>query len=119
MSNITDTPDTTGAYSQQEIESGKAMAIIAYIIVLIPLFASKDNRFVRFHTNQGLILLILAILYSFVYRILLWIFGYGFIITIVGLLGLVITALCIIGIVNAASGKAKELPVIGGFKILN
>lgn len=119
MSSINNTVDTTDAYTQQEIESGKAMAIIAYLIVLIPLFAAKDNRFARFHTNQGLILLILAILYSIVYKVILWIFGFGFILTIVGLVGLVITVLCIIGIVNAAGGKAKELPVIGGLKLLS
>lgn len=37
---------------------------------------------------------------------------------IMGLCGLVFLALAILGIVNAASGKAKELPVIGKYKIL-
>ena len=27
--------------------------------------------------------------------------------------------LCILGIINAAQGRAKELPVIGKFRILN
>ena len=38
---------------------------------------------------------------------------------VVGALGSIVTlALAIIGIVNAAQGKVKELPVIGGIKIL-
>ncbi len=37
---------------------------------------------------------------------------------ITGLFGLVFLVLVILGIVNAASGKAKELPVIGKYKIL-
>jgi uncharacterized membrane protein len=118
MSNITDTPDTTGDYSRQEIESGNDGDHCLYHRLDSALHG-KRQQICPFPTNQGLILLILAILYLFVYRILLWIFGYGFIITIVGLFGLVITALWIIGIVNAASGKAKELPVIGGFRFLN
>jgi len=41
-----------------------------------------------------------------------------FIVSIIGLVSIVITVLAIIGIINAATGKAKELPLIGNFKIL-
>ena len=34
------------------------------------------------------------------------------------LIGLCITALAIIGIVNVCQGKAKELPIIGKYKII-
>ena len=41
---------------KQEAEEGKIMAIFAYIIFLIPLFAASDNQFARYHTNQGVVL---------------------------------------------------------------
>ena len=41
---------------KQEAEEGRVMAIMAYIIFLIPIFFGKGNRFVQYHTNQGLIL---------------------------------------------------------------
>ncbi|MBR3753942.1 MAG: hypothetical protein IKK49_02415 [Clostridia bacterium] len=88
------------------------MALLAYIIFLIPLLAAKDSKFARFHTNQGLVLFIGAILSSVitVIPIIGWI--------IAPIAGLAITVLAIIGIVNALGGKAKELPIIGKFKIL-
>ena len=41
-----------------------------------------------------------------------------FIATLFSLLGIVFLVLDIIGIINAANGKAKELPVIGKYRIL-
>ena len=106
------TADTTAEYDAQDIEKNKVMALLAYIIFLIPLLAAKDSKFARFHTNQGLVLFIGAILSSVitVIPIIGWI--------IAPIAGLAITVLAIIGIVNAIGGKAKELPIIGKFKIL-
>jgi len=88
------------------------MAVLAYIIFLIPLLAAKDSPFAKFHTNQGLVLFIGAIASSIiaVIPIIGWI--------VAPILGLAVTILSIIGIVNALGGKAKELPIIGKFKIL-
>ena len=106
------TADTTSEYDAQDIEKNKVMALLAYIFFLIPLLAAKDSKFARFHTNQGLVLFIGAILSSVitVIPIIGWI--------IAPIAGLVITVLAIIGILNALNGRAKELPVIGKFKIL-
>ena len=43
----------------QDVQANKVMAILAYfgLLVFVPLFAAKESRFARFHTNQGLILL--------------------------------------------------------------
>ena len=53
---FTDLKDTTNEYDKKEIENGKVMAILAYlgILCLIPYFAEKDNKYVRFHAIQGL-----------------------------------------------------------------
>ncbi len=106
------TADTTSEYDAQDIEKNKVMAVLAYIIFLIPLLAAKDSKFARFHTNQGLVLFIGAILSSVIAAIPLigWI--------IAPIAGLAITVLAIIGILNALNGRAKELPLIGKFKIL-
>ena len=44
--------------------------------------------------------------------------GIGFISTLLNLVNLLFFVLVVIGIINAASGKAKELPVIGRIQIL-
>ncbi len=106
------TADTTAEYDAQDIEKNKVMAVLAYIIFLIPLLAAKDSKFARFHTNQGLVLFIGGILSSVIAAIPIigWI--------IAPIAGIIITILAVIGIVNALGGKAKELPIIGKFKIL-
>lgn len=106
------TADTTSEYDAQDIEKNKVMALLAYIIFFIPLLAAKDSKFARFHTNQGLVLFLGGIIASVVavIPVIGWI--------IAPIAGLVITVLAIIGILNALNGRAKELPVIGKFKIL-
>lgn len=86
-------------------------------------FSAKGSKFARFHANQGLTLFIACVAWSIVYSILNWIilaisWRLYFISSIIGLLSLVFLLLAVIGIINAANGKAKELPVIGKFKFL-
>ena len=106
------TADTTSEYDAQDIEKNKVMAVLAYILFFIPLLAAKDSKFARFHTNQGLVLFLGGIIASVVavIPVIGWI--------IAPIVGLVITVLAVIGIINALNGRAKELPVIGKFKIL-
>lgn len=94
------------------------MAVLAYIgiLFLIPLLAAPNSKYARFHANQGLVLFIVDIAVGIVSTILLFIPIVGAIIG--GLLGLAIFIFLIMGIVNAASGKAKELPLIGKIRIL-
>ncbi len=99
-------------FDKVDIENNKVMAVLAYIIFLIPLLAAKDSPYAKFHTNQGLVLFIAAILASVVAAIPI----IGWIISPIIALG--ITVLSIIGIINALGGNAKELPIIGKFKIL-
>lgn len=125
IQNLNNTADTTAEFDAQDITSNKAMAILAYFgpLVLIPIFAAKQSKFARYHSNQGLVLLIASILYGIAYSILSSIilaisWRLYFIVSIIGLVSIVITILAIIGIINAATGRAKELPLIGKFKIL-
>ena len=110
------TTDHTAEFHPQAVKDGKVMSILAYIgiLVLIPLFAEKNNPYVRFHVNQGFVLFILSIAASIVSTIFMFIPVFGAI--LVSLVSLAQLALMIIGIVNAATDSAKELPVIGKFK---
>ena len=120
--NLLNTPDVTASFDPADISANKAMGILSYLslLVLIPIFAAPKSRFARFHANQGLILLILEVGVSVVFFILGFItglLGIGFISIFLGiihwLLNIAILALSILGIVNAAQGKAKPLPLIG------
>ena len=125
IAGLNNTADNTAQFDAQDIQNNKAMAILAYFgpLVLIPLLAAKGSRFARYHTNQGLVLLIGWIAYSLVYGILRSIilaisWRLYFLVSIIGLVGLVFLVLAVIGIINAANGRAKELPVIGKIKLL-
>ena len=122
---VFNTADTTSQYDPADVEKKKAMGVLAYLswLVLIPIFAAKDSKFARFHANQGLVLLIASAIFGVVRWVLSEIlfaisWRLYFVTVIISLLGLVFLALAIIGIVNAATGKAKELPVIGQIRIL-
>ncbi len=110
----------------QDAVNNKAMGILAYLgfLVLVPIFAAKESRFARFHANQGLVLAIAEIAYIILTTILNAIFAViswrlaltmG---TILGLLWFGFAAFAIIGIVHAAKGECKKLPLIGGITIL-
>lgn len=121
VNNIMNTADTTSQFDPQDINDNKAMAILAYlhILVLVPLLAAPNSKFARFHTNQGFTLFIFAVAAEIICTILGFIPFCGFIAWLVGGLShLVWLALVIIGVVNAANGKAKELPLIGKFTLL-
>ncbi len=123
---LNNTADTTAEFDPADIASNKAMAILSYfgLLVLIPLLAAKNSRFARFHANQGLVELITGVASVIAQSILSAILGFIPYIggVLAGLIGFALSAamlaLKIIGIINAAQGKAKELPVIGKFRLL-
>ena len=98
------------------------MALLAYLgfLFLIPLLAAPNSRFARYHANQGLVLFIFGAIAGVVSGVICvipfvgWIRG-GILSAAVGIFDLV---LMILGIVNAANGQAKQLPLIGGITIL-
>ena len=98
-----------------DIEKNKGMAILAYIIFLVPLLAAKDSKFAMFHANQGLVLFLAAVAVNVVGGIIPFI-GW-FIILPLG--NLLVIVLAVLGIINAAKGETKPLPLIGGFKLLS
>jgi len=97
----------------QTIQEGKTMAVVSYITIIGLLIAylvnsGKRNAFTSFHIGQSVRVVLLG-LANYVLSFLLPA-TLGFIIT---LISIGILVLAILGIVNAANGKAVPLPVIG------
>lgn len=120
---------TQPSAEEADVRENKALAILAYILFLIPLLAApKDSKFARYHTNQGLVLFLGALALGIVMGILNAIFAaltfwgtgfFGIILGLINVLWLAPLALAIIGIINAANGAMKPLPVIGTIQLLH
>lgn len=114
----TPTPVVEPKGNSADVEKNKPMAIIGYIIPIlffIPLVTdSKNSPFAKLHANQQLILLLACIAVNIV-GTLIPIIGW-FIILPFGTLAVIVLA--ILGIINAAKGTMKKLPLIGGFEII-
>ncbi len=125
FSNRNNTADSTAQFDPRDIEQHKGMSILAYFgpLVLIPILAAKDSPFARYHSNQGLLLCIACIIYGIAYSILSGVilaisWRLYFVVSIIGLIGFVFAVLAVIGILNAVNGRAKELPLIGKYRLL-
>ena len=122
VNNMMNTNDTTSQFDPQDINNNKGMSVLAYIgfLFLVPLLACPNSKFARYHTNQGLVLFLLELALGVVTGILGIIPIAGLIIG--GLLsavgGIFTLVLMIMGIINAAQGQAKELPLIGKITLL-
>ena len=101
--------ETEVQYMPEDIEENKWIACLAYvgILFLIPMLAKKDSPYSQFHAKQGFVLF------------LGWIAAT--VVNVIPILGQIIFAIAgifffvlfIIGVINALSGKAKDLPLIG------
>ena len=105
----------------KDAQDNKIMGILAYfnILFLVPYFAAKESPFAQFHANQGCVLFILEIALIVLIKMFTFIPFIGWIIAILlYLLYAVIFVFAILGIINAAKGEMKELPIIGKYRIL-
>jgi uncharacterized membrane protein len=104
----------------QDAEKNKAMAIVGYIIPIlffIPLISdAKNSPFAKFHANQQLNLLLFSVIGWTVSSILAIVVIGIFLMPIVGIASLVFM---IMGIISGSKGEMKELPLIGGFKLIS
>lgn len=90
-----------------DVEKNKVFAILAYLglLFLVPLLAAKDSPFAMYHANQGLLLFIMSLVLGFIPFVNIVAF-------------IVILIFMIMGIINAANGLMKPLPLIGGIKLI-
>lgn len=99
--------------TEADVNENKWIAAAAYILFFLPLIAAKQSRFAMYHANQGLILLLLGIVCNIVLGLIPFI---GWI--LLPIANLATLALAIIGIIQAANGQTKPLPVIGTISII-
>lgn len=110
-------------------------------LLFIPMFARKFSKYCQFHVRQGVVIFATAIAYAITTAILLAIIGVIFpgvrysvlgytyyeghsavynIFNVIFSLGYIFfTVFEIIGIVNAATGKEKKLPIFGSITLLD
>ena len=104
---------TDDIYTAEDIEKGKTMAGLSYLLFFLPLVACPESGYAKFHANQALLLLIASVAGNVILGeipvigwILMPIFGFG------------VLALGIMGLINGFGGKAKRLPLIGRYTII-
>lgn len=119
--------DLTEEFEKEDIEKNSAYAVLGYfgILVLIPIIFAPNSKYARFHANQAVILFIMNTVYLLVAagviallalagKVAAIIAGFIF-----ALLSLVIFVMWAKGLSNAASGRAKKLPLIGEYEIID
>ena len=123
--------DYTDSYSLEEIESGKALSIISYLIPLVPFILSKKNNYVKFHTLNGMNILFTYLIFLIIKRTLSYIFGtpcdlvsgLKCIILPISLriffafINMLFSFIVLYGILNVCNNKAKEIPIISKIKL--
>ncbi len=116
--------DYSGEFTQEDIQHNKVISLFSYLglLLLIPWIARPQSKYTRFHVNQGITLFIANIVVRFVDGVLRGILGdtaiFGPINLILNIASILLFVLMIIGIINAVSGKAKALPLIGKIQLL-
>ena len=122
--------DYTPYFSRRDADRHHVVAALSYLafLVLIPLIFARRSHYARFHANQGLVLTIIALAYTLVTRIFVSfldiLFGgvYAAIpATMSGIFNfgsIFFWILLVLGLSNAANGRAKELPLIGRIRFI-
>jgi uncharacterized membrane protein len=97
------TPTTRPVPTPEEIEKGKVMAILGYLICFIlPLLAARDNKYAMYHQEQIFVIIILYVIGAITSVIFI-----GFAVYLFAFV------LWIMGLINAITGKYAPLPLVG------
>ncbi len=118
---ITSCRDLTSGFLSSDIEKNRFLSLLSYIGILIvfPFFMAKGSKYVRFHMNQGLTLLLAEAAVWIVKKLLGGIPVLGLIIRIAcGLVGIILFVLAVLGIYNCVNGRARELPFVRRISLL-
>lgn len=101
-------------------DNDKLMGILAYlgILVIIPIAAGGNSKFVKYHANQGLVNLLFGVAIFILNMVLAFIPFLGLITLITWVLYFVPTVFAILGIINVVNNQMKPLPLIGGITLI-
>lgn len=107
-------------FSRQDMQQNKIKAGLGYLVFFLPLILCKDSKLGRHCANQGLLLLIVAVLASGLLGILAGIPLLGWVFLLAA--RLVRFALFLLGLLCflqlTTNEHAVELPVVGSFRII-
>ncbi len=109
--------------SDDDIQQGKAMATVAYFGLpgfLVAYLTSKENRYVLYHAQQSLVIMLTWMLSGFLWILcFIPVIGLIFMVIYTLFIGIPLLTLFIIGLVNASGGQVKPLPIVGklGLKV--
>jgi uncharacterized membrane protein len=110
------------AVDPADVEKNKVFAVLSYLpplLFIVALCTARNSKFAMYHCNQGLVLTLAAIAAAVANMAL------GMILVFIPVLGWMLmgllhlgafvgtVALAIIGLINAANGVCKPLPLIG------
>ena len=106
-------PGGSGVFDSEEA-ANKYLALLCYCgpLFLIPYFMRPDSAFIKFHANQGLLLLLASIIVGAVSNIIL----FGWIAGLIG--GLYVLINFFRGLSNVINMRCVELPYIGKYRLL-
>lgn len=109
--------EQTMQFDSNDIAATKSLAWLSYlgIFFIIPMLVNKNSAYSKFHVNQGIVYLISTVIMYIIAMVCAIIPYIGIFLSLV--IYIFIFVLAIMGIVNAASGKAKKLPLIGNIVI--
>jgi len=117
-----------------DIEKNKGMGVLAYVCFILPLVLAPNSKFARFHANQALLVFIVWCV-AIVGNIALWLTQF----LVTSLLGKIYVlhaflscflyllqpalllgamAMTIYGIVQAANGERKAVPLVGQLTLI-
>jgi len=103
--------------TKEDIEKNKLNAVLSYlgILIIVPLLSedAKKSPFAKFHLNQGLVLLIASFVAGIIWNIPIigW-FLLGPIISIV------LFVIWLMGLISAAQGEMKRVPLLGNIELI-
>jgi uncharacterized membrane protein len=97
-----------------DVEKNKTMAGLAYLLFFLPLLVCPDSKYAKFHANQALLLWI-AVLAGNVILSIIPVIGW----VLLPVYGLGMLVVGVMGLINGFQGKAKRLPIIGKFDLIN
>ena len=113
--------NANGSLTSTQVEQGKVLAVIGYIIPLVALFVclTRSSAYHGYHGRQSIMMMFVAIASSIALipvNIVLAIVGLGVLSVVISLAYMVVfLGLVVIGAMNAWNGRQQPLPVIGKF----
>ncbi len=113
---VRDESDHTALFSPEDIERTRfisALCYLSFIFIIIALLLEPNSKFLRFHINQSIMLTLFGLCCGIV-AIIPFI---GWIGSLVGAIAFVVFT--IMGIVNAVKRKAKDIPLVGKYTVVN